>query len=455
MKTLKTCLFLAVLLWPLVLCCVSAKATDCMVGYWRLDEGDGATAYDSANGNDGTIYGASWTMGMVGQALNFDGDSDYINVGNGLDLISLNPAGMTIEAWVYNTQTMSEGSGVVDLRTVVGQRGPSHTDGYGLQYGYLGGFGYHGYTVTIVFFGGYEGVVDYEIFPDQWYHIVGVFEDNIATMYIDGTPQSTWQYPFTGYTTSTDDVMIGRHGNWSPRGDYHEGIIDEVAIYNCALTSQEIQQHYQNGLNMPPVADAGPDQTVEQDSHAGAGVTLDGSGSSDPDGDPLTYAWTWAGGSASGVTPTITLPLGTTTITLVVNDGTLDSDPDTVDITVEDTTPPTINSISADPDVLWPPNHKMVEVTVSVEFEDICDPEPFCYILGVSSNEPINGPGDGNTEPDWEYTDDPLVVLLRAERSGGGDGRIYTIEVECMDASGNITMVDVEVTVPHDKGNGK
>jgi len=207
--------------------------------------------------------------------------------------------------------------------------------------------------------------------------------------------------------------------------------------------------------NQPPVADAGPDQTVEQDSHDGASVTLDGSGSSDPESDPLTYSWTWDGGAATGVGPTVVLPLGTTTITLVVNDGTLDSDPDTVDITVEDTTPPTISNISASPNVLWPPNHKMVEVIVEVEAEDTCDPEPDCWILGVTSNEPINGPGDGSTEPDWEYTDDPWVVLLRAERAGGGSGRIYTIIVECMDASGNTATATVDVTVPHDQGKGK
>ena len=139
----------------------------------------------------------------------------------------------------------------------------------------------------------------------------------------------------------------------------------------------------------------------------------------------------------------------------MVNDGSVDSDPDTVTITVVDTTPPTINSVSASPDVLWPPNHIMVEVIVTVECEDICDKAPFFYILGVSSNEPINGPGDGNTEPDWDYTDDPLVVLLRAERAGGGTGRVYTIHIECMDASKNIASQIVEVIVPHDQGKGK
>lgn len=98
----------------------------------------------------------------------------------------------------------------------------------------------------------------------------------------------------------------------------------------------------------------------------------------------------------------------------------------------------------------------MVKVTVEVDAEDNCDQAPFCYIVAVTSNEPINGPGDGNTEPDWElFTDEPLVVLLRAERAGGGNGRVYTIHVECMDASGNIGTDTVDVIVPHDQGKGK
>lgn len=85
----------------------------------------------------------------------------------------------------------------------------------------------------------------------------------------------------------------------------------------------------------PPVADAGPDQTVLTIPPATtAMVTLDGSGSHDPDGDLLTYNWTWDGNTACGVSPTVELPPGTTTIALVVNDGQLDSEPDTVDITV-------------------------------------------------------------------------------------------------------------------------
>jgi len=88
----------------------------------------------------------------------------------------------------------------------------------------------------------------------------------------------------------------------------------------------------------PPVANAGDDQIVYADADFTAEVTLDGSGSSDPDGDELTYTWMWTIGSqcytATGVNPVIELPVGLHTIELVVNDGTQDSAPDQVVITV-------------------------------------------------------------------------------------------------------------------------
>jgi hypothetical protein len=85
--------------------------------------------------------------------------------------------------------------------------------------------------------------------------------------------------------------------------------------------------------NRPPVADAGPDQTIE----CGATVVLNGAGSQDPDGDTLTYTWSGpfpeGGGVVTGRNPSVTLPLGSSTITLVVNDGRADSAPDAVVVT--------------------------------------------------------------------------------------------------------------------------
>ncbi|MBI3893979.1 MAG: HYR domain-containing protein, partial [Candidatus Wallbacteria bacterium] len=108
--------------------------------------------------------------------------------------------------------------------------------------------------------------------------------------------------------------------------------------YNVGSTVRYIY----NSINHAPVAEAGPNQTVECTSPSGATVTLDGRGSSDPDGSPITYAWTGPFGTATGATPWVQLPKGTNTITLVVNDGKRNSSPDTVVVTVQDTTPPVI-----------------------------------------------------------------------------------------------------------------
>lgn len=100
--------------------------------------------------------------------------------------------------------------------------------------------------------------------------------------------------------------------------------------------------------NLPPAADAGPDQLIPCLAPGPYIVTLDGSGSSDPEGDPLGYTWTGpfpeGGGQVTGVSPTVSLPVGISTIQLIVNDGSLDSPPDEVVINIEDSQPPQINA---------------------------------------------------------------------------------------------------------------
>jgi hypothetical protein len=144
-------------------------------------------------------------------------------------------------------------------------------------------------------------------------------------------------------------------------------------------------------------------------------------------------------------------PLGVTTVTFTAKDASGNTATATTTVTVVDTTPPTINSVVASPASLGPPNHKMVPVTFTVDVSDICDAAPRCQVISITSNEPINGKGDGNTSPDWRIVDN-LHVELRAERSGGGSGRVYTITVRCTDASGNSAVRNVNVTVAHDQG---
>jgi hypothetical protein len=108
-----------------------------------------------------------------------------------------------------------------------------------------------------------------------------------------------------------------------------------------------------------------------------------------------------------------------------------------------DTNPPVIVQINATPDILWPPNRRMVPIQLAVDALDDQDPAPVARIAGVTSNEPGNP-----SQPDWEITG-PLSLNLRADRLGTGKGRIYTITIECQDAAGNVSSGSVEVTVPH------
>jgi hypothetical protein len=204
-------------------------------------------------------------------------------------------------------------------------------------------------------------------------------------------------------------------------------------------------------LSFDLVAHAGPDQIVECTGHQGTPVRLDGS-ASDLDGEPVTLEWRGSFGTVTGVQPTVTLPVGRHEVTLTATDRFGGTSSDVVVIEVVDTRAPEIHGVTATPASLWPPNHKMVPVAVAVDASDVCHATPACQIVSVTSNEPENALGDGNTAPDWRITG-PLTVELRAERSGTGSGRIYTITVQCTDASGNTSALrDVIVTVPHDQG---
>jgi hypothetical protein len=296
---------------------------------------------------------------------------------------------------------------------------------------------------------------------------------------IYGTTQYDGQYMFsgqsgaivgTGLTWSSDDpsvasvaqtgeviahqpgttVIRATFGSlcWSGDGLPPGGCPGQVTG-TATVTVIEADPPGNGGGNGAPL-DAGPDQTVECSGPRRTPVQLAGALLFEPEPDQvITKTWTWPFGMASGLTPIVPLPLGPHQLTLTISDG-MQSASDTVNITVVDTTDPVIRRISATPAVLWPPNHKMTPVTIGVTASDVCDPTLRCRIVSVTSNEAIDGRGDGHAAPDWKITG-PLTVWLRAERAGGGDGRAYSITVECRDSSGNRTHKTVEVVVPHDQ----
>ena len=143
-------------------------------------------------------------------------------------------------------------------------------------------------------------------------------------------------------------------------------------------------------------------------------------------------------------------PVGTTTVNCSARDTFNNVANGFFLVTVVDLAPPIV-TVRLNPGVLWPPNHKMVNIQVTVTVVDT-DPNPFCRITQVTSNEPVNGPGDGNRVPDWIFSG--LNLQLRAERSGhaphGSVGRIYTVTVACTDRDGNTGFGTATAIVPHD-----
>ena len=199
--------------------------------------------------------------------------------------------------------------------------------------------------------------------------------------------------------------------------------------------------------NRAPIANAGDDRIVMAGSACLAAVSLNGSGS-DADGDALTYAWTGPSGSTAGATLSLSLPIGSYVFTLNVDDHNGGVASDSVVITVIDAKAPEITAVAATPSMLLQTNHTMVPVAVSASITD-CDPSASCKIVSVTSNEPDDGLGDGDTANDWRITGE-RTLELRAERAGGGTGRIYTITIACTYAAGNTSTSTLTVTVPHD-----
>jgi uncharacterized repeat protein (TIGR01451 family) len=202
------------------------------------------------------------------------------------------------------------------------------------------------------------------------------------------------------------------------------------------------------------VTDNLPTETTFVSCSSTGGGVCGGSGNSQI----VTFA-SLASGQSETITFVATVNCSIADGTVINNTATVNSitpDPDTSNNSATAPTtvsnpPPTITNATADPSSLWPPNHRMVNVTVSYDVMDNCPLPSGSCTLSVTSNEPVLGHGSGNTSPDWVVLDDHHV-LLRAEREGNNHGRIYTTTITCTDSGGNSSSEQVEVTVSHDQG---
>jgi hypothetical protein len=206
-----------------------ATLTEGLVGYWSFDDWTNPGCDDSGNGNDGTVYGATWTAGKFGGALSFDGVDDYVSAPDDTALDILGD--ITISAWVYLTRggsyqaivTKCVGGGArnnpFDFRTTwhaepdlafVRADAVAHERVYG--------------TVALAM--------------GQWYHVSVRVENDVPDFYVDGL--ITGKYADTTFTRTptgnANPLLIGRRDD----GLYLNGLIDEVRVYNRALSGSEI-----------------------------------------------------------------------------------------------------------------------------------------------------------------------------------------------------------------------
>jgi hypothetical protein len=188
----------------------------------------------------------------------------------------------------------------------------------------------------------------------------------------------------------------------------------------------------------------------------GALVTLIGTGT-DPDGDALSYSWTQVDGpgvelvDGNTAMPTFVAPpvSGPTELTfeLTVSDGGLESAAQVVVNVVNPNDPPQCRHAYAWPFLLWPPTHKMIPITIHGVHDKNHD-RVTIQAVSVTQDEPVSGQGAGSTSPDAVITD--RGVLLRAERAGNGNGRVYHVTFTATDDQGASCDGMVWVAVPRD-----
>jgi hypothetical protein len=289
-----------------------------------------------------------------------------------------------------------------------------------------------------------------------------------ALVKLDGSASYDLDGDLLSYTWVQKDgpqVQLSHAGNATPSftapltGPEGAVLTFELSVTDGIDVSNDSVNIFVENVNHPPTAIAGDDQTKGE----AAIVELDGSASSDPDLDAISFLWTQVSGPTvilsdpSSPKPTFTAPMvgpgGENLIfQLVVNDGLASSEADQVVVTIQNLNdPPACDLARAVSETLWPPNHKMAAVSI-VGVSDPNNDGVKITITKVTQDEPVNGLGDGDTGPDAAIQGD--TVLLRAERSGTGNGRVYHIHFTADDGQGGACSGSVPVGVPHSKAIG-
>ena len=203
-----------------------------LIGFWHFDEAEGDTARDSSGkGNDGTIHGATWVSeGISGSSLSFDREDDYVDCGNDSSL-DLGTGDFSLEAWIKSSN-VEEGKNII----------AKVEDDDNRWYFRIWRGKFYFYTPNVPL--QVKSVTPVE--TDRWYHVVLTCKrGERCYIYVNGKDDTSGS-PRMDSTdlTNRGNLWIGKYSDTAPSA--FKGLIDEVRIYNRALSVDEIKEYYIN-----------------------------------------------------------------------------------------------------------------------------------------------------------------------------------------------------------------
>jgi len=197
-----------------------------LIAHYGCDEGAGAVLNDSVGGHDGAITGATWAKSGDGFALRFDGKKDFVDCGAGPGPSPMQA--VTLEAWVYPERTPAAGeAGIVGkgYGTFVLTQ---YTDGQ--CWWYIGGGGNNAKAALA---------------PGTWHHVVGTFDGQDLRLYMDGELAALAPSKVPTIPTGDHFYLGMKDGEGHPAAtDYFQGMLDEVRLYDRAMSPEEVLDHY-------------------------------------------------------------------------------------------------------------------------------------------------------------------------------------------------------------------
>jgi LruC domain-containing protein len=197
--------------------------TDGLIATWHFNEGSGTTATDATGSNNGTIAGATWTDGISGDALNFNGTGGCVTIPNN-STINLTNDQLTLSCWFKKNQTNDDGAFFF------------HNVKYILRMDQNGKISFAVYnpswsSLTIAW--------SQRIIDTDWHHVAATYDGSVMKIYLDGAHMAS-NNTSGNLQSSNADLKIGSQTSSNQFG----GIIDEVLLYNTALTEPEIAVIY-------------------------------------------------------------------------------------------------------------------------------------------------------------------------------------------------------------------